>query len=372
MTKAGIATALASIWLAAAATAEETPFTHESFDGYRIEARLALPEGVAEGEVERVVILLGGSGAYDMDLDLTTVSRDKATKNLWLKEVSDALVAGGFGTIRYNKRPFQLGVTIQAVKAAKREPTEEERAVVKRYQDNPLKAIVDDCKSFAEAAEKRFPKAKILLLGASEGTHVALWAAHELKQIDGVALIGFYARSLDTTTYEQMVHRDQYPFRELDKDGDGDLTKDELKSEAPSARTLLLQFAALDIDGDGRLSLMEYKAACLVAWAKSGDVGDAYRRQEAAYPAMFDILKESDYPVVFLQGMWDNQTPACNAMAAEVLARYVWKKDTLTFRYFPKLGHCLDPRESENDLLYSRIDADAAKAVVAEMDKRFR
>jgi len=367
-----VATTLALLLLAPPLRAEEIPFTHESFDGYRIEAKLALPEGVKEGDVTRVVVLLGGSGPYDMDLDLTTVSKDQKTKNLWLKDVSDVLAAKGFAVIRYNKRPFQLGGMVKAVKAEKREPTDGEKALIKGFQENPLKCYVDDCKSFAEGARKRFPKAKIFLLGGSEGTHVALWAANELKWIGGVALIGFYARSLDTVTYEQIVWRDQVQFRGIDKDGDGSLSGEELKSEAGLARTLAAQMIALDLDGDGKLSLMEYRTFCLVAWSQVGDIGDAYRRQEAAYPAMFEILKDAAYPVAFFQGMWDNQTPACNAMAADVLAKWVWKKDTLRFFYFAKLGHCLDPRESGDDLMYSRIDPEAAKKVATEMDGLFK
>lgn len=43
----------------------------------------------------------------------------------------------------------------------------------------------------------------------------------------------------------------------------------------------------------------------------------------------------------------------------------------LTLRYFPKLGHQLDPRESYYDLLSSTIDPEALKAMAAELDARF-
>lgn len=358
--------------LAALLCADEIPFTHESFDGFKIDAKLALPAGAKEEEVTRAVILVGGSGPYDMDLDLTAVSKDKKTKILWLKDVSDALVARGFATIRYHKRPHQIGELVKKVRAEKREPTAEEKTIVRRFQENPLKHFVDDCKSFAEAARKRFPKAKVFLLGASEGTHVALWAAHELKWIAGVALVGFYARSLDTTIFEQCVYREEHLFRGIDADGDGFLTKEELKKGGATGFNLGVQMNTLDLDGDGRLSIMEFRGACLVALAEKADIGDAYRRQEAQYPSMVDVLKAAEVPVLFFQGLWDNQTPAYNAMAVQMLAKHVWKRTNFAFRYFPKLGHCLDPRESYQDLFYHAMDPEALKAVGEEMDARLK
>ena len=100
--------------------------------------------------------------------------------------------------------------------------------------------------------------------------------------------------------------------------------------------------------------------------------GMYYRLQEAQYPTMSKILKKTKIPVAFFQGLWDNQTPAYNAQAIQVLAKTVWKKDNLKFWFFPKLGHVLDPRDSYNDLFYRNADPEALKKVSQELDKLFK
>lgn len=349
---------------------EEIPFTHESFDGFKIDAKLALPEGVAEEEVARVVILLGGSGPYDMDLNLTAIAKG-GVKILWLKDVSDALAKGGFAVVRYHKRAYYTSLLGHKLQREKRTPTPEEEAPFREFIKNPLKYFVEDCKSFAEAARKRFPKAKIYLLGASEGTHVALWAAHELGWISGVALVGFYALSLDVLMFEQTVVREFQYFADVDQDRDDTLTKEELKKGKETGQALLWKFAEFDLDGDGRIAADEFRGRCLEGLSAILETMKVYREQEAKYPSMISVLKEASVPILFFQGAWDNQTPAYNTFCIESLAKK-WKKDGFAFHYFPKLGHCLDPRDSYMDKAYRPIDAEALKKVVAEMDKSFR
>jgi pimeloyl-ACP methyl ester carboxylesterase len=306
-----------------------------------------------------------------MDLDLTLASKNKKTKILWLKDISDALVGQGFAVLRYHKRPYQLGQLIRKAKEENRKLTEKESQWIQRFQENPLQHFVEDCKSFAEYSHTRFPQAKIYILGGSEGTHVALWAAHELTWVSGVALIGFYARSLDTVTFEQVDVRDETVFGTLDKDHDGFLSKKERKGLNLFDADPLDRIATFDLDKDEQVSHEEFKGYLLTAWARKADIGHAYRIQEAKYPAMFETLKKAKYPVVFFQGMWDNQTPAYNAFAAQALAKHSWKKETLYFHYFPKLGHCLDPRNSPDDRFYQPIDPEALQTVATEMNRLF-
>jgi len=348
--------------------AGEEPFTHQSFDGFKIDAKIALP---TDGKVARVMILLGGSGAYDMDLDLTEASEDKKTKILWLKDLSEALAARGFAVIRYHKRPYQMSLLNQAIQREKRMPTSDEIDLGSRFIENPLQHFVDDAKSFAEYARKRYPEAKIHFLGASEGTHIALWAAHELGWISGVALVGFYALPLDSIMFEQTLHRDQMYFRHMDTDQDGSLTKRELHRGSKVGLALLQVFAAYDFDRDQQLSLEEYKAFFLRKFSDILPQIQAYRLQEAKYPSMLEVLKHATFQVAFFQGLWDNQTPTYNAYAMEVLDKYHWKKG-FRFTYFPKLGHCLDPRKSPEDLFYTLIDPKALETLCKEADEFFK
>ncbi|MDP6959011.1 MAG: hypothetical protein QF645_09380, partial [Planctomycetota bacterium] len=182
---------------------QEEALTHKSYDGFPIKAKVALPEG----RVDRVVVLLGGSGAYDMDLDLTAASKGGKTKILWLKDVSDALVSKGFATLRYNKRNYQLQKAIEKSQKEGKNLSSSLREYLEAFKKNPLKSFVEDAKSFATFARERYPTAKILFLGASEGTHVALFAADELGWISGVGVIGFYTQTLDIMTFEQTIYR---------------------------------------------------------------------------------------------------------------------------------------------------------------------
>lgn len=353
-----------------AGATDEIPFTHESFDGFKIDAKLALPEGVAEDAVTRIVILLGGSGPYDMDSDLTSVAKG-GVKILWLKDLSDALAKQGFAVVRYHKRHYYTKRRVDKIRAEKRKPTEEEARLIRRAQENPLRDIVEDCKSFAEAARKRFPKARVYLFGGSEGTHVALWAAHELKWISGVALVGFYACPLDLPMFEQAMIRDLHYFSDLDLDRDEILTKEELKKGGETGWGFLMRFSEFDWDGDGRISLGEFRSRCLEVFLGVVEEMKSYREQEAKYPSMSALLREATSPILFFQGLWDNQTPVYNVQWAEKLARE-GKKGNFAFHYFPKLGHCLDPRDSYQDTAYRPIDPEALKKVVSEMDRSFR
>ncbi len=349
------------------ASAGEEPFTHTSYDGFGIDAKLALPEG----NVERIVVLLGGSGVYDMDLDLTGASKGGKTPIFWLKDVSDALVAKGFATVRYNKRNYQLKKRIRAEQKAGKKLSPELLEVFENFKANPLKAFVEDAKSFAAFSRERYPEAKILFLGASEGTHVALWASQELGWISGVALVGFYTQSIDTVTFEQIVYRDESYFYEMDKDEDSKLSKAELGKGGPVGFAILMRMKGFDIDLNDHITLSEFRA--FRVWGKSHLGSFArYTRQELAYPSMEEVLEKAEYPVVFFQGKWDNQTPAYNVMAMEASNRLKWKKENLKFRYFPKKGHILDPRKSYFDLHYSPIDPEALKTVVSDMDQWMR
>lgn len=359
--------AMLSLALPAAATPLETPFVHKSFDGLALHGKVALPKGPVTG----VVLLLGGSGAYDMDLDLTLASKDRKTKILWLKDVSDALVKAGFATVRANKRPYEIGVTVNAHRQKKEAFPPALLAVIKRFKRNPLKHYVDDAKSLAQFARKRFPKAKVYILGGSEGTNVGLWAAHELGWVSGVALVGFYAVRMDNNLLEQMIYRQLHHFRKIDTNGDEVISTEELKKAKGSlAMNLAIQFATIDLDKDNQLSFQELKATIALNYLRYAERWAAYRKQEALYPSMYAVLKAAKYKVVFLQGLWDNQTQPYNAMAIQHLNTNFWKRSNFSFNYFPKVGHCLDPRNDYYDVYYQK-NAPATLTRVATTLKTF-
>ena len=74
----------------------------------------------------------------------------------------------------------------------------------------------------------------------------------------------------------------------------------------------------------------------------------------------------------FFQGLLDNQTPAYNTKSIELVNNLVWKKETMSFVYFPGLGHALDPRDAYGDLQYSPMDLAAVRQLAESLSVFFR
>jgi pimeloyl-ACP methyl ester carboxylesterase len=334
-------------------------------DGFALEGRLAYPDDTVIAELPRVIVLLHGSGPQSMDEDLTAVTRDNKS-NLFFKVLSDALITKGFGVLRYHKRSHQIQL------AAKADPAFAQSNLVKAVSANPLKYFIDDGAAAVRKAREVCPAAKIYLLGHSQGTYIALWLTEEMEEIAGIGLIGFANPPLETLVLEQTVYRSLPMFDKVDEDRDGYLNKEELAQPDPMISALKAQMALIDLDGDGRLARAEFMAGNYTNLMFADMLGSAYREEEARRPRPVDIIKELDIPVVFLQGEWDNQTPAYNALAVQLANRAMWKKSNLSFHIFPKLGHALDRREEYLDLQFDTIDPEAKTVLVETLDELFK
>ena len=349
--------ALALSALATSASAGETSLAIPARGGMKLPARLASPPGA----VSKVVILIHGSGPHGMDGDLTEATRDKQPNKVFV-QYSDALVERGFAVLRYDKRSFVWKQRI--TKDAKATKTKE----FKTFEASPLEFFVDDAIAAVRWVRARFPKAKVVLLGVSQGTWVALQVAHRMPDVYGVGLVGFYTQSIETLTFEQVANR---PIRMLaahDKDGDGRFSRAELAA-VPALAGLVAQMAILDIDGDDHVSFDEIRGGNLVNLLGRDMFGAGYRRYEAAQPTVQEILKGAKFKVAFFQGLLDNQTPAYHAHAIQILSQLVWKvgPDRMRFRFYPQLGHVLDRRDSIHDLAFRRVDAAAGKDMARRM-----
>ena len=93
---------------------------------------------------------------------------------------------------------------------------------------------------------------------------------------------------------------------------------------------------------------------------------------DAALPRPAAILRDLAIPVAIFQGEWDNQTPAFHARGVELLNAAVWKKPTLTFSYFSRLGHSLDSRSGPQDLVYRPADPAALASVASTLDRTWK
>jgi pimeloyl-ACP methyl ester carboxylesterase len=310
-------------------------------DGYELDARLDLPDG----PVSAVVVLVHGSGANGLDHDLSSISQD-GEENLFFRDVAGALVAEGLAVLRFHKRTHQFRV----------DGLTEDGDRVQAYAAAPLQTLLADVAAMAGHAQTRYPEARLLLLGVSQGTYLALQTAQATELVDGLVLIGFHLASLDMLVHEQTVYRSLASYRGLDGDGDGYLDRDELAAGGQLGAQLGFQLPQLDADGDGRYSRQEFMAANLSNLVVRDVIGTAYRAHEASLPRPAEILGALAIPVLFCQGEWDNQTPAYQARAVEIANRLVWKHDNLQFRFYPERGHILDPRDGYDDLVYRPID----------------
>lgn len=334
----------------------------KSFDGYRLDYEIDYPAGK---NVSRVVVLIHGSGPQDMREDLSAVSTP-GTKNYFFKDLSAALIEKGFTVIRYNKRAYQLGEQLKRAPAFAKSPE------FKNYSARPLNVTIKDAEAFVKFAAKTFPRAKVYVLGHSEGAWISLHVADRDKGVSGVALIGFAAQSQDSLLFEQVVYRSLHYFDSLDSDRDGVLTARELAVNDPIAKSLYGQLPVLDQDKSGKLERSEFMGGNLVNILADIPGMEEWRREEAALKRPAAIIKDAAFDVSFFQGELDNQTPAYNARAVQLANTLIWKKPNLHFKFFHGLGHALDKRTDYQDLIFKPADKQALEELASEISSRWK
>ena len=327
-------------------------------------AKITSKSEISKESVKKVVIFIHGSGAQNMDEDLTVITKDK-NKNLFFVDISNTLIKKGFTTLRYNKRSYQGQIEI------KKDPLFVKSKIFTNFAKNALKYFVDDAITSVRYVEENYPNADIYLLGHSQGTYIALQVAHQIKSVKGVALIGFYGSLIDTAVFEQTVYRPISYFYNIDKNADNQLEMKELNGSDFFSETLKPQFKVLDLDNNKRISLSEFKAGNYSNILLRKIIPNSYTMQELKYPEVSKILKESEFKVIFFQGLWDNQTPAYHTQAIEILNKFVWNKYNMKFFYFSGLGHALDKRNSYHDVLYNTIDKKALKTISEQFEQNF-
>lgn len=335
-------------------------FQFVSFDGFALDAKVDLPDGLPENDVRRVIILIHGSGPNDMNENAW-----KGPKTYLFRDLSWKLTAQGFAVLRYNKRTFQVNMEME------KDPSFIESASYKAMESNWLKAFVEDVRALILYAQQRFPRADIYLLGHSQGTYLSLMAAYQNEAVKGVALVGYCPVSADTIVFEQVVYRSLHSFREIDVDHNGLLDDREIVSDGGLSDALRGQLAVIDGDKDGKISEQEFMAGQYANLVDQDFWGPAWRRQEAEYPTANQALKEADYQVAFFVGMLDNQTPYYYTRALQLTDKTNWKKGML-FTYYPGLGHCLDPRDNFMHMKMGSASPEALQDLAAKLDDFFR
>ncbi|MBS2036964.1 alpha/beta fold hydrolase [bacterium] len=309
---------------------------------YSLPGRLDVPAG-ARG----VVVLIHGSGANNMDEELAEASQDHKP-NPFFADLSAALQGQDLAVLRYDKRNYALR-------------QQKAEGPLRSLLEHPALAFIQDATSAVALARSKCPGLPVFLVGHSEGTWVAQQVARQDGKIAGLGLIGTSANSMETLVLEQVAYRSLDYFYDLDKNHSLVLEPAELND------TLRPQMSILDLDRDGCLSRSEFQGGNWSNLLLRPLIEDAWRRDEASLPATAQMIEQSTCPTVFLQGEWDNQTPAYFVKAVEICENSVWKKGNKRFVYFPKCGHALDPRRRYDDIVYQRPDPATFQRAASEL-----
>lgn len=334
----------------------------KSFDGFPLETLIESPTGISKKAVKKVIILLHGSGAQSYDEDLSEVTLPAGTKNYFFRDLAEVFLKNEIAVIRYNKRSYEFK------KRATASPEFKTSREAKKFLEHPYEYLLKDAQHFVHLASTEFPNAKVLLLGHSEGTGVALQVARREKAVKGVALIGFSNEPITSNLLEQFVYRPRPLFDQLDKNKNIILESEELKINSDLARSFDQQMATIDLDKDGKLSLSEFQAAQYSNLILQDDFyNQNYMNDFFKLPRLATVIKEAAFSVWFFHGEYDNQTQVYQTEAIDLINRSVWKKENLKFIYFPRAGHALDPRDNLSDLTYSLTPKENIEILAKEL-----
>ncbi len=328
----------------------------KSFDNFKITIQVDLP---ASKKADNFIILVHGSGPQSMDLDISSVSHKESQPNKVFLELSKILTLEGFGVVRFHKRSFVMK------KLTQKDPNYAKSKYYQKFIENPLNYFIRDVQSLIKYTKNHLKAKRIILFGNSQGTYVSLQAAHENPHVDGLVLVGTQSASLAILSFEQLVYRAMKVFWDRDKNQDNFLDQEEL-SDKRNAITMNLksQLALLDLNQDQKLDLMEYKGANYLNYMTQMEPQlKSLIKEEFNRPRPIDILAKTKLKVLFLQGSWDNQTPAYYTKSIELMNKLYFKKSHFHFIYYPQLGHILDQRNSYYDIYYRQLAPHVAKKI---------
>lgn len=330
-------------------------------DGFVTQAELTYP---TEGDAPfATLILFHGTGPYDMDAAYAPIPGD-APVSANFRLMAEALPSEGVAVLRFNKR----GVRAYG---------DYDMAQVQRASS--LDQLFADANVVVDAARELEQVGDVYLYGWSEGAWVATNVAASRDDIAGLVLQGAPNGDLSSVIdYQHLDNALPYLADEIDADGDGALTLDEIATIPPGYPVSLMPgFYLYDFnstpsaprlnsfvnrDGDDRIDLESELRPAIEQFIAS------YPSFIAGVEASYDtsaLIAESGLPTLLLHGAMDGWVPLASA---EAIAEA--NPDTATLIVYAGLGHALSPVESRLFDSFGEMDEKALADIAEWIDKR--
>ena len=323
--------------------------TIPSFDGYPLAGKLYLPRGQ---NPQALVVYVNGSGPNTYE---NTRALTEDTTFSYFDLVAQGFTGQNAAFFSYSTRGVAPGS----------EPPYYCTIDPDAYQTYLPGNSVRDVAAIVAALRQdpRLSRARVYLLGWSEGTMIAPKAA-QIVPVDGLLLAGYVNGTMrETLDWQQNGGSSMVTYcLYFDTDGDGAVSRAEYEADPYGVRGALgldqTAFPDLDVDGDGKLTAADFSLLLaptrqtLYAAIDRGDdawlaqnypvrLTTAWFRAHDAFPPNRDMLTTLDIPITIFQGEADANVPVQDTR--EIQAQFAaCGKTNLTVHTYPATDHDLN------------------------------
>lgn len=323
--------------------------TIPSFDGYPLAGKLYLPRGQ---NPQTLVVYVNGSGPNTYE---NTRALTEDTTFSYFDLVAQGFTGQNAAFFSYSTRGVAPGS----------EPpyycTIDPDAYQTYLPDNSVRDVAAIVAALRQ--DPRLSRARVYLLGWSEGTMIAPKAA-QIVPVDGLLLAGYVNGTMrETLDWQQNGGSSMVTYcLYFDTDGDGAVSRAEYEADPYGVRGALgldqTAFPDLDVDGDGKLTAADFSLLLaptrqtLYAAIDRGDdawlaqnypvrLTTAWFRAHDAFPPNRDMLTTLDIPITIFQGEADANVPVQDTR--EIQAQFAaCGKTNLTVHTYPATDHDLN------------------------------